>query len=184
MDRNKKIDFAHTVLGVIGAAGLISVAVLAPNVLQIFKPLLNDGRHTSQYPQTYINRALRRLRAQGLIELVRGGGFYQLTPGGEELLSRYRLRHVTIPKPKKWDKRWRLVVFDVREKIKYLRDYARETLEQLGFVRLQDSVWIYPYECAEVIELMRTSYRLRKDILYIPCDRFPQDAWLVTRFVL
>jgi hypothetical protein len=186
MERARKTEFARTVLSVIAVAGMLSAVALAPNVVGALAPMLVGGRRKDWYPNYCVNRSIRRLRARGLIVLVRRGGaaFYQLTPEGEELLFKYRLKEIKIKVPRRWDKRWRLVVFDVREKLKYLRDQARETLEQLGFHRLQDSVWIYPHDCSDVIELLRTSLGLRQDILCISCDRFPQDVPLMIKFGL
>lgn len=45
---------------------------------------------------------------------------------------------------KKWDKRWLIVVFDISEKSKSIRNNFRRKLKSLGFGMLQESVWISP----------------------------------------
>jgi len=47
---------------------------------------------------------------------------------------------------KKWDKKWRVVIFDIEEKRKKQRDQLREKLKELGFGMIQESVWISPYD--------------------------------------
>lgn len=45
---------------------------------------------------------------------------------------------------KPWDKKWRLVSFDIPEKERKKRDQLRCKLEELGFKHFQRSVWISP----------------------------------------
>jgi len=60
---------------------------------------------------------------------------YQLLKRVEEPIS-------LITKP--WDRRWRLVAFDIREKNRHFRDKLRGKLKELGFQKLQRSAWISP----------------------------------------
>jgi phenylacetic acid degradation operon negative regulatory protein len=45
-----------------------------------------------------------------------------------------------------WDKKWRMVIFDIPEVTRRDRDFLRSQLQWLGFLELQKSVWIFPYE--------------------------------------
>ncbi|KKQ36885.1 MAG: Transcriptional regulator, PaaX family [Candidatus Levybacteria bacterium GW2011_GWB1_37_8] len=47
---------------------------------------------------------------------------------------------------KKWDKRWRIVMFDVAEANKQVRERLRDKLKELGFGMLQESVFISPHD--------------------------------------
>lgn len=47
---------------------------------------------------------------------------------------------------RQWDKRWRLVVFDIPEKRKQIRDNLRKKLKQLGFGMWQKSVYVTPHD--------------------------------------
>lgn len=60
-----------------------------------------------------------------------------------------------IPDPAFWDGKWRVVMFDIRERRRKVRSQLRSLLSNAGFLRLQDSVWIYPYPCDEFIGLVR-----------------------------
>ncbi|TSC96669.1 MAG: phenylacetic acid degradation operon negative regulatory protein [Candidatus Berkelbacteria bacterium Licking1014_2] len=51
-----------------------------------------------------------------------------------------------INQSEKWDGRWCLVTFDIPEKMKSDREKLRRILKKLHFGRLQDSVWISPYD--------------------------------------
>jgi CRISPR-associated endonuclease Cas2 len=47
---------------------------------------------------------------------------------------------------------WKLVIFDVPEKHKKVRNILRAKLNQLGFKKWQNSIWASPYELDTEIE--------------------------------
>jgi phenylacetic acid degradation operon negative regulatory protein len=81
----------------------------------------------------------------GYIEKVikQGEVYLQLTSKGKKkLIRRFSLLNM---QKKKWDKKWRIVIFDIAEVDKRIRDKLRQKLKELGFGMLQQSVWITPY---------------------------------------
>jgi phenylacetic acid degradation operon negative regulatory protein len=52
----------------------------------------------------------------------------------------------------KWDGFFMIVVFDVPEKRRHARNSLRSKLSQLGFGKLQESVWISPYHFEEDLQ--------------------------------
>jgi DNA-binding transcriptional regulator PaaX len=65
-----------------------------------------------------------------------------------------------------WDKKWRIVVFDIPEKLRNGRDALREKLRELGFHELQKSVWVFPYECKNEIDFIIEFFDLRKYVRF------------------
>ena len=57
-------------------------------------------------------------------------------------------------------------------------------MEEYGFVRLQDSVWIYPYDCEDLISLAKTNFRIGADVLYMIVERLEHDTHLREHFSL
>lgn len=49
---------------------------------------------------------------------------------------------------KKWNKRWVILIFDIEEKSRGLRNTLRNKLKNIGFGMLQKSVWITPLPIA------------------------------------
>jgi len=183
MNKKRIIKVAKIILGVIGAAGFISMALVAPNALQalgVFYP--NNKRKYNK--NSYIKRSIYRLKESGFIEFCSKGNknFIYLTEKGKQKLLKYKLRDISIKKPAQWDGKWRIIIFDIKEIRRGIRDAFRGTLINLGFVRLQNSVWVYPYECEEVIILLKTSFKSGKEILYIIADHIENDKWLRAKF--
>lgn len=59
-----------------------------------------------------------------------------------------------IDRNNKWDKNFRLVMFDVPEDKKNTRDVIRDKLKEIGFIQIQKSVFIYPFECKQQIDAL------------------------------
>ena len=49
---------------------------------------------------------------------------------------------------------------------------------------LQNSVWIYPFECNDYISLLKADLRLGKSVIYMSVDKIDGDAYLKERFGL
>ncbi len=69
-------------------------------------------------------------------------------------------------KNKRWDKKWRMVAFDIPEKYKKSRDVVRNKLRKIGFVELQKSILIAPYDCQKELELFVKYYNLEKYVRF------------------
>ncbi|KKU67532.1 MAG: hypothetical protein UX89_C0014G0002 [Parcubacteria group bacterium GW2011_GWA2_47_16] len=111
-------------------------------------------------------------------------GLLRLTPKGETKLRQLKLREYKIKKPKRWDNKWRVLTFDIREERRATRDKIRRTLTVIGFIRLQDSVWVYPYDCENLTTLLKADFKIGKDVLYIIADSIENDSWLRKQFSL
>ena len=96
------------------------------------------------------NYSVRQLSREKLIEEERtSDGSFRLVlteKGKEEALKLSLLGSViNFKKPKKWDKRWRVVIFDIPERDRLFRDVLRKHLFALEFYKLQQSVFVSPY---------------------------------------
>lgn len=96
--------------------------------------------------QSELSRALKRLRERGLIDFVDDDKLIvRLTDQGKEkaLLSKI------FVDDNKWDRKWRIVVFDIPEKRRAVRDMLRSKLKAWDFIYLQKSVWASKKNCTE-----------------------------------
>ena len=173
----------RAVLGSVAAVGVISTTLITPNALLMLKPFLKQYERQKKY-QT--KKAISRLIAGGflMMEKTSRGSFVVLTKKGKNCVAQWELRGYKVKKPKKWDKKWRVVIFDIPEKRKQLRGEVRTILTGIGFVRLQDSVWIYPYNCEEFVVLLKAELGLGRDVLYLIVDRVEDDRALRIHFKL
>ncbi|MFA6552530.1 MAG: hypothetical protein WCT19_03470, partial [Candidatus Paceibacterota bacterium] len=106
--RNTKIKSA--ILKSIEAAGLMSVAVFAPNALKVFYKI--TGKKFSIYDNNNIKKSLNRLLNENLVkfETKNGKKFLNLTDAGKRKLLILEASDFKLKIPKKWDKKWRLLI--------------------------------------------------------------------------
>lgn len=55
-------------------------------------------------------------------------------------------------------------------------------MQSFGFYRLQDSVWVYPYDCEDVIGLLKTNLGLGSAVLYMIVEKIENDRRLREHF--
>ena len=170
------------VLRTVAAAGLISVALILPNALQMLK-VFNLDKKLRDTNRRSINNSRKRLVERGLLEYSKDG-FLGLTGLGRKTLRQIQLADYNLKKPKKWDKKWRILIFDIKESQKVLRDKVRSTLVSIGFIRLQNSVWVYPYDCEDLITLLKADFEIGKDLLYVIADKIENEKVLLNDFGL
>ncbi len=180
----KKTNIQKIILSSIATVGILSVALLAPNALQALKPLGLDKKFKNFKYDT--NRSLSKLISLGLVVFIEKDGkkYLRLTEKGKLKLITLEKDNFKFKKPTKWDKKWRIVIFDIPQVKRLQRDKLRFTLKQIGFIRLQNSVWVYPYDCEELITLLKLDFKVGKEILYIISEKIENDKILRTYFQL
>ncbi|MEK7219360.1 MAG: hypothetical protein AAB687_01640 [Patescibacteria group bacterium] len=182
--RVRRENIQKAILSTIATVGVLSVAVFAPNALQVLKSF--GIKPKNKWQKYNINHSIRRLKDHGFIcfEKTQRGNFVRLTQKGEDRLRKFELMGYKLKKPKKWDKKWRMLIFDIKEERKGTRDKIRFTLKRIGFLRLQDSVWVYPYDCEDLVTLMKADFKIGKDLLYLIVDTIEGDSKIKNYFKL
>ena len=67
-------------------------------------------------------------------------------------------------KQKGWDKKWRLIFFDVPEEKKKFRDTFRYHLQKMGATEFQRSAFIFPYPCSREVAALAEKLSLKEHI--------------------
>lgn len=107
-----------------------------------------------------------------------------ITKQGIRRALTYNLNAMTLNKPKEWDKKWRVVIFDIPVRYGRIRDIFRKRLRQLGLYLLQESVYVSPYPCFDEIEFLRELYDVSFTVRYLFVDRIEEDGELLRHFHL
>lgn len=132
----------------LGVAGLLDFVEEIRDPLGLFENYYQSfyGYVPGRFKKNKFKLQRWRVLKTGNIEKVVEDGEVKLrlTSLGNERLRRDF--SMLVFKNKKWDRRWRLVVFDIEEKSRIIRDQLRRKLRELGFAQLQKSVWISPHD--------------------------------------
>lgn len=113
--------------------------------------------------------ALARLKRQRKIQRNQNRE-YELTNHGEySALKAFVRKEVTQSEKKEstrtphaWDGKWRIVLFDVPESKRPIRDYIRNVLKRQGFKEFQRSMWVWPYKLPAFLTKLLGDPQLRK----------------------
>ena len=120
-------------------------------------------------------QAIYGLRRYKFIRRTSEGGKYSLTPKGERRFRKIFIDEVIIKRPKKWDGKWRLVMYDLPTRFKKARDAFRWKLKDLDLFQLQKSVWIYPYPCEGELLLVADFFGVRRHIQILEVSKILDD---------
>jgi phenylacetic acid degradation operon negative regulatory protein len=137
--------------------------------LLTFRSLFSFG-WLSNYPTYY--RTIERLEKDGLLlrEKQARDVCLRLTDQGKLLLGKHR--QCRRESHQAWDRRWRLVIFDVPEKRKDVRPRLRRFLSALGFGRVQKSVWMAPYDYEKQVQEFARRLDMHQYIFQMTVERF------------
>lgn len=177
----KDILLAVASVAVVGIA--VAAAIAAPNAIGAFGGLMRQKR----YSKSQINRGLSYLKAKKIIGVGKdacGNTVIKLTEAGKEKLIKYKIEEMVLQKPKKWDKKWRIVMFDIPEEYKVNRDTLSGKLKQLGFYRMQKSAWIWPYSVEDEITFLKEVYEIRPFVNLITAERVENEIKYLKYFGL
>jgi hypothetical protein len=174
--KDKRKNIQKILLSSIYTTGLLGLAITAPNVLSAIGKLVGEKSRKKKLKYS-INESIYRLKEKGLIKIVEINGkrIAHITLKGESKLDFFEKHDFKLKIPKKWDGRWRVIIFDIKESKKGIREKLRLTLSQIGFIKLQNSVWIYPYDCEDLISLLKTDFMIGEEVLYMIVEKLEND---------
>jgi DNA-binding transcriptional regulator PaaX len=170
-------------LRVVASGGLLATALVAPNVIQALDKPLN--KYFDQLDKRARDRELHRiLRYMKTKDLIKGNYEHGLaiTKKGRERAERAEFDNLQIQKPGTWDKRWRIVLYDIPEEKKHGRNSLAFKLRSLGCYQLQKSIWVHPYPCKNEIEAITVRYDVEKYVTYIVTSYIDKQDLLKRRF--
>lgn len=156
---NKKAKTAlNATLGIIAFGGILTLGAIAPNALSIFTNMVasEKRRRYKEYQSLWKNfHNLKKQRALEFIKEEDGYLIYKTTEKGHEKIKKFIFDEINLAKPKKWDGKWRLVIFDIPETKKKARAGLRKKLKEMEFYQCQKSAWVHPLHCVEEIEFIK-----------------------------
>lgn len=179
-----KSEIVKDVLTGLFVGGAIVLASTSPYFVQ---NLVKGYKRYRKYPKRKISAAFWRLKRDGFIDIrtYNNQVYISLTPDGRRKAGIFQINNLKIKKPKQWDKKWRLFMFDIPQKRKILREALRGKLKELGFLPFQKSIWILPFDCSAEIELLKDFFGLSaKEMQLIIVEDIGDDSVLQRRFKL
>lgn len=142
---------------------LLIIGEKSKELLNLGATVLFDPKTIMRGTSLYYDRSFYpKAVSKGVWNLKRGGylkvkkiknknKLYLTSKGRTEIIKNILSRK---KEQKKWDGKWRAVIFDVPEASRRDRDFLRRELSWIGFKELQKSVWIFPYETEKELKAL------------------------------
>ncbi|MDO8564859.1 MAG: hypothetical protein Q7R88_02595 [bacterium] len=133
-----------------------------------------------------VSNSFYDLKRRGFIEIERQKGVMRIsfTDKGKqckklvELLQQFKQKSGD-----KWKGEWYIVMFDVKNEHRTIRDALRLFLRKMGFVQMQKSVWIYPHDCREELDFLRNFFDLKeRNLRLLTTDKIGDDRYFRKMF--
>lgn len=158
----KKYAPAKTILKLVGVGAFLMAAMVMPGLPLVLKPFIDEKRKEEyevwkRFNIPYLKRTLLRLNKQKLVEIGEENNkqVVKITNQGKQKIIKMALDELVVEKPKMWDGKWRLVSFDLPEKLAKERKKLVEYLRAWGFYPLHKSVYLHAYPCFKQIEFLK-----------------------------
>ena len=180
----KKYAPARKVLILVGAGAFLTASILMPNLPLALRPFLDKKRKDERevwkrFNIPYLKRTLDRLEKQRLVEMTHadnGKQLIQITSQGKQRVLKFALDELKIEKPKIWDRRWRLISFDLPEKMASVRKILVEYLSAWEFYPLHKSVYLHAYPCLKEVDFLREYLGVGKYVRMFTVSEIENDA--------
>lgn len=179
---------ARTILLSLAIGGAITLAAVSPHAASLlFKHLLKQGRLKKLKSRRAFFDALYRIKKSRLLIISeKKGGIFkiELTEKGKRKIKEIQYENLQIPKPKKWDGIWRIVMFDIPKAKNKARDALRQKLKSMGFFQFQESAWAFPYPCNKEVEFLVELFAIYPFVQMIEARKIQNDLALKKHFKL
>lgn len=181
MSQKEKISpNVKTVLILLGSGLFLSASFIAPGLPLALKPFLkmkreNDYKKWVQFNQARLKQVLKRLKEQKVVEFIptKEGLVIRISEKGKRKILSYKLDGLQLEK--KWDGKWRLIIYDITKEKKKERDFLRGILKRLNCFQLQKSVYLTPYKCEDEIEYIRQLFGIEDEVKILKVDSLENE---------
>lgn len=114
--------------------------------LLVYESMARKDLRLGGYDPDKFYEGFRNLQSRGYMK--RDGRGFRFTENGKKWYQGALTRYFKI-RNQKWDRKWRIVIFDIPQELHKERVRLRAKLKMLGFYMLQKSVFVFPYPCEE-----------------------------------
>jgi len=165
-------SLTREILFMLAAGPIILSSFFLPNAPQMLKPLIKWRKNWDKINSKRIYEAIRRLNQKRFVELIEKGDklYIEITDSGKRLVKNCDYDNLQLPKLKKWDKKWRLIIFDIPNEKRRERQTFSTKLKEIGLYPLQKSVFIYPYECRDEVDFICEFLSISRYVNYCVVD--------------
>ncbi len=142
--------------------------------------LLKEFGHNEQAVRVAVSRMMKN----GLLQSEKKGNksYYTLTPRGVSRIEEAARRIYKLTSHE-WDQKWRIIMYNIPEEKRQIRDEVRKELQWSGFGCLSNGCWVSPNNFEKEINLLISKYKIEEYVhLFLSDHKGPHsDLQLVEK---
>lgn len=184
-------NITKDILIALALAGVFTIACTSPYFLtNMAKFILNNKKYKSKYKDANIKNLSKSLAGLNKNKIIivkedKNGFRVSLTENGKKVVAQIQFENMKIEKQKIWDKKWRMIIFDIPEKKgKNARNALTIKLKNIGFYQMQKSVWVCPYPCEKEIQLVCEIFQINPYVNIVTAEKIYNDDIIKKYFKL
>ncbi|OGF62151.1 hypothetical protein A3C77_02580 [Candidatus Giovannonibacteria bacterium RIFCSPHIGHO2_02_FULL_45_13] len=151
---------------------------------RIIRTIRKDFEKINRYA---LHRTIRNLYRSKLVNVKENADntvTLVLTDKGKAKTLNYNIENIKVPEMKRWDKQWRVVMFDIPERYKKSRDALSKTFKKAGFYKFQKSVFVHPFECKDEVDFVVEFFNLQPYVRYMLASHIDNELDIKQHFNL
>lgn len=120
------------------------------------------------YTGKQLSSAVTDLKREKLINNKKdyeGSVLVSLTEKGILRAVNYKFRRLEH-KREQWDRKWRMIAFDIPRECQKGRKALVYRLKSGGFYEMQESIFLYPYDCKSEIDILLELLKIKKYVKF------------------
>jgi len=177
--KDRKYPDKETILTILRAGAVLTLAMLAPGAVRLFK---NDAGFSpwQKFHQPLLRRNIKNLKRKGFVDFSEEDGetVVKITGKGKTEVLKFDINKIEIKRPDYWDRKWRIIIFDIPEDKKEAREILRKKLKELEFYQFQESVFIFPFPCEKEIKFLREIFEVPDEVKIILAQKIENEEEL------
>ncbi len=129
------------------------------------------------------SRVFNGFKKKGLIKFSDDDSF-TLTEKGAGVLLKFDIDDIKLADfdARKWDNIWRVLIFDIPEPTRAIRNLFRAKLQEFGFYTLQKSVYVTPRPCEKEMAELARALNISDKILILEAKKLGQKELAIKAF--
>lgn len=112
-----------------------------------------------------------------------GSILISLTKKGILRAINYKFKRLNYKK-QKWDGKWRMIAFDIPKECQNGRKALIYRLKTAGFYEFQESIFLYPYDCKNEIDILLNLFKIKKYVRFGLLDFIDNEEKVKLKFRL
>ena len=169
--------------------GTLALSLVAPKSVIAFKSVLSfinkNYKRKREMRPSELKKIFMKMKREQLVdykEFSNGDVEIKILKKGIKKVLINNFDKIQFKIPKKWNKKFYVIIFDIPNSYKKQRDLFVNKLKQLNFYQLQKSVYVFLYPPQEIIDFLASILDIAPYIRILEASRIENEKEILSYF--